>query len=346
MASSPHPARVQEIPRVVISERSQKKYLGVIAGVVIVAIVASVAYVWIAHSGREPRSESIPAARAVYPDPSTIGLSGSRVGRDIQITWNGHSSSFSDVRIGILTIKDGGSQREIALTAPELKARKLIYTPIADRVEASLELFSPDRKSTRESVLFVLEPRQDRALPLIAERTPAPVQQNAIEPEDAQTRSRAQSPAPAVRGFTPPAPQQPETRRVVMIEPPPAVETASASSLPPSVVQLPTAPAWRTPPPRQELQSPQVAPSKFRRPTRQVLAELPPNVLAMLKAPVEVDVRARVDASGKVVNAESLASASVLNRYLGTAAVVAARLWRFEPGHESTVTLKFKFEPR
>jgi hypothetical protein len=111
-------------------------------------------------------SDPSPARRIVYPDQSAIGLSGMKTGRDIRIVWNSHSSSFADVKLGVLTIKDGRSYREIALTAADLESRHITYTPLTERVEASLELFSPDRKSVRESVVFVLRSRDTASRPV------------------------------------------------------------------------------------------------------------------------------------------------------------------------------------
>jgi hypothetical protein len=357
MASSAQPERIQDILNVRKPEdgRPSKMILRIMAGIVVTTVIGSVAYVQIALSARESHTQSN-ATRAVYPAPSTIGLSGTKTGRDIHITWNPHSSTFSDVRIGMLTIKDGGSHREIALTGAELRARKIIYSPTTDRVEASLELFSPDRKSTRESVLFVLDPSENTPPRVVAQRTVVPGQQDAGEPSDAEMRSRTDIPvAQPVRAFIPPSTTQrpANAEQVTMLEPP-AVKTAETGTLSAANVQPPARSATgayaadlRAREQKVSTQQPlSAAQTKYRKPIRQVSAQLPSNILAMLRESVQVDVRARIDSSGRVVDAESLASANVLNRYLGTAAVNAARLWQFEPGEDVAVILKFTFNPR
>jgi hypothetical protein len=349
MASSPQLASERDLSIASKHDEARKMKRRIVAGVIVIGVVASAAYAHILLSRGDPVAGDDSANRTVYPDPSTMALSGTRVGRDIQITWNPESPTFSDARIGVLTIKDGESQREIALTTAELQARKVIYTPATDRVEAALEVFSPNRKSARESVLFVLEPRG--GTPLV------PIQNASISKpgsaEVVQSRSRTeQLITPPVRGYVPPpTPRRAAPDRVVVIDPPPPLDIAHSALASAPAVQLPQVPPARP----NEIQAPSTAqqgqppsPSSPRRPIRQVRPELPPNVSAMLSAPVQVEVRARIDSTGKVVHAESLGSAGVLNRYLGTAAVSAAKLWRFEPGNkaEDTIILKFIFAPR
>jgi hypothetical protein len=364
MASSPQFAREPNAPIGSKQEYVRKATMRFATGIVVAVLFLGLAYVGLILARRPALTKNDSVPRAVYPDPSTLGLTGSRVGQDIQITWNPQSPAFADVKIGILTIKDGESQQEIALTAAELQARTLVYTPATNRVQASLEAFSRDRKSSRESVLFVLEPRDESTPPLVeaaggAGETSA--RQVAVIARESQQRSRAEQPAvPPLRDFTPPpAPVRTTPERVVVLDPPPSLDMGHAAIASAPAVQLlqtpfPRPPEAQQPPPTSQAQAqqpprlPPAARAKPRTPVRQVRAQLPPNVISMLSDRVQIDVRARVDATGKVVHAESLASKSVLNQYLATAALSAARLWRFEPGGNGTDTiiLKFVFEPR
>lgn len=352
MASPPQLAGEHAFPRADNRERLRKA-IRPLSIIIVIAVILSSAYIGVVLS--RTRGDDNPPKRPVFPDASTLALSGTRVGRDIQISWNPQSPAFSDVKIGVLTIHDGDAKREIALTAAELQAHKLIYTPVTDRVQASLEVFSRARKSQLESVLFVLEPRPDTVARSFenAEIPERPMTTRRAERTVTDTQHRARTEpaaAPPVRGFIPPPPpRQANANRVVVLDAPPLMEVASIGIPSAPAVQLPQVPLTRPQDvkPLERIQQRGATPAKARRAIRQVRAELPLNVVTMLSGRTQVEVRAQVDPTGKVTFAESLASRTGLNQYLGTAAVAAAKLWRFEPSDKTdTVILKFIFEPR
>ena len=89
-------------------------------------------------------------------------LSASRTDKNIAISWDAQLPAIAQARIGVLTIKDHDTQTEYALTKSQLLISKLIYNSQSDRLEITLEVFSPEGKSTRESVLFVAQDEASR----------------------------------------------------------------------------------------------------------------------------------------------------------------------------------------
>jgi|SRR5579863_6264204 len=113
------------------------------------------------------------------------------------------------------------------------------------------------------------------------------------------------------------------------------------------VMQVPSAPVVTVPAPAPET-APRITPPK-------AVYKAPPIVASgirpRIKGAVPIDVRVQIDARGHVVSAVPVTKQhSGLDEYLGTRAVQAARLWRFEPARENgkpvagTQILHFVFE--
>ena len=71
----------------------------------------------------------------------------------------------------------------------------------------------------------------------------------------------------------------------------------------------------------------------------------------MVASMVEVEVKVRIDESGRVINAEALPNAAPVRNFLISAARNAALAWRFEPARRgdqpvpSEMVLKFQYRP-
>jgi hypothetical protein len=279
-----------------------------------------------------------------------MALSATHADRNVMITWDSRVPAVSEARVGILTIKDGNSQTELPLTRAQLQISKMIYITQSDRLEITLEVFSPDGKSTRESMLLAFtqptvksRSRVDTAAVLSPRR------------EETQTPSGENIPDP-VRTFRPaPPPQRNRQERNVILndDPPPAkvsifdpARTTTPDFLAPSMVQqaAPKAPEATASVSRPLPLQPPIL-------IRQVRPVVPSNVSSMLKRRVDVQVRVSIDENGKVVNAEPVVPQGGINQFLGTTAANAARLWTFHPARRgdtrvvSEMVLNFTFGP-
>jgi hypothetical protein len=83
---------------------------------------------------------------------------------------------------------------------------------------------------------------------------------------------------------------------------------------------------------------------------RRVPPVIPAGIRPRITQNIPVDVRVRIDRTGRVVSAVPVAHARGLTSYLASKAVAAARKWRFAPAHEgdtpvpSTQVIHFVFE--
>jgi TonB family protein len=350
------------------ASQSTKRRL-LVAAVLICLVGITAVMLYSRVRGAKPASNPVEAAapRELFPpqlspEPA-MHLAGSKYGRDLNLSWNPQLPGLSSARIGLLTIKDGSTTRELTLTAAQLRGGRAVYTPISDQVEVMLEVFSSSGKSTSDSVLFVLT-RLDEKTP--APQTSASSDRPTQFADDGYTRWRTESRSERqVRGFVPPPASVPSGRstRVVLTEPPPAVDAAlppelvaRSSAAPPAITSAISRPVLIPvqPPVETRKNQPALNPAAVTiapRPIRQVRPALPSNVRAMVVGKSEVDVRVQIDTAGRVVAAEPVATDGSLDRYLGTAAVSAAKLWTFQPAQAgdqkipATLVLRFTFEP-
>lgn len=175
------------------------------------------------------------------------------------------------------------------------------------------------------------------------------------------------------RQFAPPASKEPV--RVVMVDPPPGQIPPANAGAPPRFQATPDTPppAVAPPPavkpepaaePAQQVAEPSTPPptppvvrgAQQRvqqltppRPTVQVAPNVPRDIRSMIFNEVVVDVRVKVDATGKVLSVEPMRLAGPMRPFLERAAADAARLWRFEPARlgdqkvEGEALVQFRF---
>jgi protein TonB len=328
--------------------------------------------------------QSSSAQKAAFEANSPAGalaLSVLRSGSDVAITWNPASPGVRDARVGVLSIQDGNTRRELPLTARMLQDSRIVYTPASASpasasIEVALELFSASGKSTRERVIILLNRSSDtvgsnagepatrreamptprKTVPVVAARDadsgadpegPATEAQQVLASRMIARPDKAAQESPAI-----PAPDQSGfDRSAVSTLPQPAL-LSSAISVPEietvQVQRSAPAPPLADPPRFAPETAPEILPPRA---IRQAKPELPASVRNMVSQEVEIRVKVTVDAAGRVTKVESLAPKGALGEYLGTAAAAAARVWKFEParqdGHPipAEVVLQFRFAP-
>ena len=284
---------------------------------------------------------SASAERLVISSPLSLSTEDDSDG--IAITWDSKVHPFRDARIAVFSIKDGPSQREVALTKAEIQTNRLRYTPKSRRFEVTLETFDGSGKSIRDSVMF--------SIPETSMRSRA-----RVEPTTARPAAIPTVPVATLRKFAPP-PKSPvrinRTESVLVDAPPPVDLTSRALSAPAVTVDHTIRTSAPTVIPRLQVagtpdSAPAVLPPVA---SRQINPVVPPHVKAMIRTTTTVGVRVRIDERGRVTAAELVTPASGLASYLGHSALQAARGWSFHPARRNGVgiasesILKFSFAP-
>src|SRR5712691_5967186 len=141
-------------------------------------------------------------------------------------------------------------------------------------------------------------------------------------------RKTATEPAPVATAppdnpiARPPAPSQPAT------------ETAATPSVPEPQPRIVTPVTTATPRPQSTAPAPQAAPAQPITPPRVIRQTAPviqDNVRRSIAGEVVVKVRANIDATGKVIGAESVSKGDAVAEALAGSAIAAVKRWQFEP---------------
>lgn len=287
------------------------------------------------------------APAPIASDAPKLALQVERRGNDLRVSWNRSAPAILQAKQALLSIRDGESQRqELRLDLDQLHNGSVLYTPSNNNVQFGLEVTGPDNTKTTESVL-ALTAVKPSALPIQNPRAPY----GAIQ----------QAPPPSMRDrkvFTPPGEKRNfgEPVRAVLVDPPaqlPRSATADAPAVPAAPVGTALAPptASSSEPVRNLPPQPDALPYTSPQPLRQVQPVLSANSRTMVVSMVEVEVKVRIDESGRVVDAEPLPSATPVRNFLVIAARNAALAWRFEPARRgdqpvpSEMVLKFQYRP-
>lgn len=315
-------------------------------------------------------SKGTPAAPSTQTAPrstfgaTSLGLAVAASGKDINISWDAKSPLVTDARVALLTIDDGPVRRDISLTKDQLLSSRLMYTRTTDTVQIALETFGQDGKVTRENVIAMSQDSAGRNTTRFETRVDTAAASTRARQEDQNDEKDEKK---AARTFVPPAQAiQPAAQAPASVPMPDlprqsltalnlqqaAPSTTSAIPAPPTRADAPIAAPIAAPPP--PASRPIQVVTQTRRsatPLRQVRPVLPDNVKALLTGRANVKVLVRIDATGRVTEAEPVESGGSLNRLLGAAASSAARLWVFNPATEgdrkvaSELTVEFSFVP-
>jgi hypothetical protein len=258
------------------------------------------------------------------------------------VSWNRKASAVLQAKEASLSIRDGDAQQqELRLTPEQLRYGSVLYTPANSSVQFRMEVTAPDNSKTSESVLALTAPKA----PAPPNTKPATIRRSAPANQPAGNSAQAAKGAAvsgAERDFGEPV-------RVVTVDPPSQPADASGQNQTPSRDPL-LAPGLQQPGAGAVPSSP--TPRYFAaRPIHQaqpVLSAAVRNLIAMLE---EVDVKVRIDETGRVVDAERMPSRVPVSSSLVDAARKAAMLWRFEPARRgdepvpSDLVLKFQYRP-
>ncbi len=264
----------------------------------------------------------------VASDTPALALRVERKDNDLRVSWNRKATAVVQAKEAALSIRDGDAQQqELRLTLEQLRYGSVLYTPANSSVQFRLEVMAPDNSKTSESVLALTAPKPPAAATKRTAVARPPTRANQPAGNSAQDRRGGTQPS-SERDFGEPV-------RVVTVDPPSQAPGASEQSQAASSDPLLSG-------------APRYVPA---RPVRQTQPVLPAAVRNLIAALVEVDVKVRIDDTGRVVKAEPLPNRAPVSSSLVAAARNAAMLWRFEPARRgsqpvpSDLVLKFQYRP-
>jgi outer membrane biosynthesis protein TonB len=268
----------------------------------------------------------VPAAVPVSAPNSRVGFSANPENSFWKLTWNRDAVASLHPTAAVLSILDGGQERRIPLSAPDLATGVAFYSSRTGDLLFSLKVDVPGAEPVEEHVRVV---QADRI---------------AIEPTEAQAQKTAdevvtRSIRPFDRAATVPKPAREENHPAEMPAPPP-LSALSASTLSPSIVPSLQA-AIPLPAPLASVQAANYSPPQAILQVKPILNKLPGNGSV-------VRVMVDVDETGKVTRVTPT-GLTPANFAFVAAATQAAKDWRFRPAIQdgrpvaSQMSLAFKF---
>ena len=308
-----------------------------------------------------PYSQSKPGVKARYSGPrhvisSPLSLWASRSGKNVTISWDSHRPAIAEARVGVLTIKESDSTKEISLTSDQLQANELVHAASGDSLQISLEVFPEMGKPTLESIMISAPNGQSQRSRSISDVVVHRMEE--ISPARASHDGPLRRSPRAVRKFTVnPSGVPPPARSVVLSDPPSPKRIHVADSLTlkspeflqPTLSQLQNSTALSDE--RAAMRNLRATSVRPPAPLRQATPVVPSNILGFLRSPVTVRVRVSIDRNGKVASAVPIVPPGGINEYLAGSAASAARMWTFQPARRgdtlvaSEMVLNFTFSP-
>ena len=301
-----------------------------------------------------------------------LGLAVERNGGDLVINWDAKSPVVQQARNGSLRIADGSFQRQINLDGGLLRAGQMVYSPETSNVLLELDIAAGKLGVVRESVRVLGSPHKASATRILHEPEP-PVRRvlpanrlAAAKPVIVQSKTLALAAAQPVETarqelIAPPsvglATIGPATQLVppsAIASPPvlpPPLPTVGLAELPPNRVGQGPAPPVRE---RNQTVSSELAPGPKNdgyfgpKAIRQVAPTVPTAVRTFITHDVDIEMKAFIDARGRVTNVLPVSRGP---EYLQKLAAKALLLWRFQPAKAndqnvpSETRVVFRFRP-
>jgi len=316
--------------------------------------------------------------------PDRLRLDATPVVGGLRLNWS-KGATVASASAGLLIIRDGDQQQELPLNKQQLLEETVVYMPASENVSFTLEVTA--RGVVHRDSITVFTPRPNAQAPALSAGVPTlvpavpavprpPVPNSANPPEPRvpaevaiSTPPPATAPAPVQPALTIPAPPKeqpaPDPKPVASSPEPTqntAVQVAGLPSRPAPIVEPEPAPPAAPAPAISQVPAvaPPVlsAPAKLPtegyvppQPLRQARPVVPRNLKALISREIPIEVDLSIDETGKVIRAQPLSGAGVLQTSLGRLAADAARLWKFQPARRgdrnvpSEIRIQFQFGP-
>jgi hypothetical protein len=265
-----------------------------------------------------------------------MGFAANPEGGIWKLTWNRDAVTALNPSSASLSIRDGANQQQIPLTAAELGAGMVFYTPQSGDLVFGLKLLLPGAPPEEEEVR-VLQPMsvpQTASVQIMTTGHGIRTVRGPMPPPQSQRQPGHDLVEPAI-----PPPILPENKMPATKEIPALV--GLPVSIPPAHITVPyvpspvpenlaIAPATSAAEPKPSgITAASYVPPKS---VRQVTANLPMGVV--VGEPVEIQVKVEINAAGKVTKATPL-RVKAMNYALVGPAVRAAESWAFDPALEN-----------
>ena len=78
------------------------------------------------------------------------------------VSWDSRRPAIAEARVGVLTIKEINSTKEIPLTKDQLQTNELVHAASGDSLQISLEVFSELGRPTLESIIISMSDGQSK----------------------------------------------------------------------------------------------------------------------------------------------------------------------------------------
>ena len=308
---------------------------GVFFAALMVLTAGSAGYFW--FHGRPAAAVIGPnaaAARTPGLPASTLDLAAQRQGSDLLLSWNTRSPAVLNASFGVLLIRGDGGDRQIALSADQVRSGKVLYTMTSEELEIQLNVINRDKVS-RDSVVVVLAQKPpSRTAPQANPRSQTEVSAN---PDTSGTQSRPSGGHEPLKAFTRPAGSRTTAGIASIAEPPSVAWSPIASGAAGTLNAVPTVPSSPSPlaPASSYPGTAARGPAPSRQavppvPLRQPVPKITESIKTALTRAVAVQVKLSIDAKGRVVKTEPVAPRGV-NPLLVDAAMEAGRFWTFQP---------------
>jgi hypothetical protein len=132
-----------------------------------------------------PKAEP-PAASAAVGGPS-LGLKFNRQGTDLVVTWDREAVVKSGATAGLLSVRDGATEKAIGLNADLLRSANVLLSPESDQVQIQLTFLRPNQSTVSESGIAILPSRGSKDLTVRS----VPTQPRLIAPEQIASAPKA-----------------------------------------------------------------------------------------------------------------------------------------------------------
>jgi outer membrane biosynthesis protein TonB len=285
-----------------------------------------------------------------------VGLRVSRLDSgQLDLSWNRDAPELQKARSAKLAISDGALHQELDIDSAQLHLGRLIYFPQGSDVQFRLQVLLDGQHSITESVRVIAPAIRQPGSIAGSNGSALPAKSSGQRPGNSAPPRRFRSPELVAGRAQFPAPQAshaiplPDIRLTAQNDPPP----------PAALAALPKPPASATPPPvpapehaSASLKSAPVSTFVPPHPVREVMPDLRQLGAWVISAPTEIAVSVRIDETGTVSEATPVVTAKTPNRLLASAALNAARQWKFTPGMmrgkpvATDHTIVFEFRPQ
>jgi TonB family protein len=211
----------------------------------VIALILGAAYAMLSRSKQgAPATVQQQASVQLPAADQRLGLKIQRQGADLVLTWDRNALSMQGATAGLLSIKDGPTQKQMGLNAEQLRSATILLSPENDHVEIQLTVLLPNQRTASESGIVVL-PAHKSTDP-VAFRPTMPLRTYTvaqIKSEAPKVKASQSFLAPPLRNQAPSAPLMDQPPALKGVEPVARIQSSALSAIRPPPGSPSAAPA-------------------------------------------------------------------------------------------------------